>query len=70
MAFTLSLDEFIVTDFTYSARAVTLPVKVYNMVKVAPIAKLNAISTLFIGSTAVLVLAAEWVRRAAVQRPA
>ena len=65
MAFTLSLDEFIVTYFTYSAAATTLPVKIYGMIKPGLKPTVNALSTLLIVATAVLVLAAEWARRLA-----
>jgi len=65
MAFTLSLDEFIVTYFTYSAAATTLPVKIYSMIKPGLKPTVNALSTLLIVATAVLVLAAEWARRLA-----
>ena len=33
MAFTLSVDEFVVTYFTYSAASITLPVKIYGLIK-------------------------------------
>ncbi len=54
MAFTLSIDEFVVTYFTYSAASVTLP-------GLNP--TVNALSTLLIVATVVLALAAAAVRR-------
>ena len=35
MAFTISLDDFIVTFFTGSPGSTTLPLKVYSMIKSA-----------------------------------
>jgi spermidine/putrescine transport system permease protein len=66
MSFTLSLDELIVTYFTTGPQSVTLPIKVFGMAKVGLDPRLNAISTIFIVSTAVLVIAAEWLRRSAI----
>lgn len=59
LAFTLSLDEFIVTYFTYSADSITLPVQIYGMVKPGLKPTINAVSTLFIIGTVLTVLAAD-----------
>jgi len=59
MAFTLSFDEYIVTVFTSGADSQTLPLKVYGMVRVGLNPQLNALSSLFIGATAVLVIASQ-----------
>ena len=59
MAFTLSFDEYIVTVFTSGADSQTLPLKVYGMVRVGLNPQLNALSTLFIGATALLVIASQ-----------
>jgi spermidine/putrescine transport system permease protein len=66
MAFTLSMDELIVTYFTYGPGAMTLPVKMYGMARVGMSPSLNAISTVLIVVTAVLMSAADFVRRRAV----
>jgi spermidine/putrescine transport system permease protein len=63
MAFTLSLDELIVTYFVKSPASETLPVKVYGMAKVGLNPMLNAISAIFIVATIVLVIAANWITR-------
>ena len=57
MSFTLSFDEYIVTIFTSGADSQTLPLKVYGMVRVGLNPQLNALSTLFIAATALLVIA-------------
>jgi spermidine/putrescine transport system permease protein len=59
MAFTLSFDEYIVTIFTSGAESQTLPLKVYGMVRVGLNPQLNALSTLFIGITALLVVGSQ-----------
>lgn len=63
MAFTLSLDELIVTYFTASARTRTLPLEIFGRVKKGLDPTLNAISTVFIASTVVLVIATEILKR-------
>lgn len=63
MSFTLSMDEYLVTVFTYSADAATLPIKVYGMVKKGLDPQLNALSTLFIAGTALLVILSEILRK-------
>ena len=63
MAFTLSIDEFVVTYFTTSAASETLPVKIYGMVKSEVDPSVNALSTLLIVATIVLAIAADLVFR-------
>jgi spermidine/putrescine transport system permease protein len=57
MSFALSLDELIVTYFTASASTRTLPIEIFGRVKKGLDPTLNAISTMFILMTALLVLA-------------
>jgi spermidine/putrescine transport system permease protein len=63
MSFTLSLDELIVTYFTASAGTRTLPLEIFGRVKKGLDPTLNAISTVFILSTVVLVMATEILKR-------
>jgi spermidine/putrescine transport system permease protein len=63
MSFTLSFDEYIVTIFTSGAESQTLPLKVYGMVRVGLNPQLNALSALFIGITAVLVIGSQLFTR-------
>ena len=63
MSFTLSLDEYIVSVFTTSPQSQTLPLKVYGMAKVGLNPQLNALSTIFVIATVVLVLLSELLTR-------
>jgi len=63
MAFTLSMDELIVTYFTTGPQSITLPIKIFGMAKVGLNPMLNAVSALFIVGTALLIAAAEYLRR-------
>jgi spermidine/putrescine transport system permease protein len=64
MAFTLSMDEVIVTVFTTGSESRTLPLVMYDRVKKGLDPSLNAVSTLFILATIFLVLVSEWLKRA------
>ncbi len=63
MAFTLSLDELIVTYFTASAATRTLPLEIFGRIKKGLDPTLNAVSTVFLVATFVLVIATELLRR-------
>src|SRR5262245_40941618 len=63
MAFTLSLDELIVTYFTASAGMRTLPLEIFGRVKKGLDPSLNAISTLFIVFTLLVLAATSALRR-------
>lgn len=59
LAFALSMDEFIVTSFTASPQAYTLPMRIYGRAKRGLDPSLNAVSAMFVLFTTLLVLAAE-----------
>ena len=63
LAFTLSVDEVIVTLFTTSPGSATLPVRIFGMAKVGLNPMLNAISTLFIVLTVTIVLVSERLQK-------
>jgi spermidine/putrescine transport system permease protein len=63
MSLTLSLDELIVTYFTASAATRTLPLEIFGRIKKGLDPTLNAVSTVFIAATAVVVVAMELLRR-------
>lgn len=58
MAFTLSIDDFVITFFTAGANSSTLPLQIYSMIKIAVTPEVNAISTLLMGLTLVLIVIA------------
>jgi spermidine/putrescine transport system permease protein len=61
MAFSLSLDEYIVSVFTSGAQSQTLPLKVYGMAKVGLNPQLNALSTIFIAATIAFALGSHFL---------
>jgi spermidine/putrescine transport system permease protein len=54
LAFTLSLDDFVITFFTSGPDTLTFPVKVYSMVRFSVTPEVNAASTLLILITVIL----------------
>jgi len=58
LAFTLSLDDFVITFFTAGPDTVTFPVKVYSMVRFSVTPEVNAASTVLIVLTVLLTAAA------------
>ncbi|MDU8943662.1 ABC transporter permease [Ovoidimarina sediminis] len=54
LAFTLSLDDFVITFFTSGPDTVTFPVKVYSMVRFSVTPEINAASTVLILITLIL----------------
>lgn len=58
MAFTLSIDDFVITFFTAGPDSLTLPLVIYTMVKITVTPEINAISTLLMALTLVLILIA------------
>lgn len=56
LAFTLSMDDFVITFFTSGAGFNTLPVRVFGMVKTGVTPKINALSTLMVSVSILLIL--------------
>lgn len=54
LAFTLSLDDFVITFFTSGPNTITFPVKVYSMVRFSVTPEVNAASALLIALTVIL----------------
>lgn len=63
LAFTLSLDDFVITFFTTGVGATTLPLYVYGMIKFAVTPAVNAISTLILLASLLLVASSLTMQR-------
>ena len=63
LAFTLSLDDFVVTFFTSGPGSTTLPLRIYSMVKTGVTPEINALSTLMLLASMVLVLTSLAIQR-------
>lgn len=62
LAFTLSLDDFVITFFTSGPDTVTFPIKVYSMVRFSVTPEVNAASTVLIAITIVFTAVAMWLQ--------
>lgn len=62
LAFTLSLDDFVITFFTSGPDTVTFPVKVYSMVRFSVTPEVNAASAVLILITVLLTTTALWIQ--------
>ena len=58
MAFTLSIDDFVITFFTAGVGVQTLPLRIYSMIKVAVTPEVNAVSTCLMALTLSVILLA------------
>ncbi len=63
LAFTLSLDDFVITFFTNGPGTTTLPVQVYGMIKTGITPEINALSALMLLASIVLVVASLGLQR-------
>jgi spermidine/putrescine transport system permease protein len=61
MAFTLSIDDFVITFFTAGAGTSTLPLQIYSMIKISVTPEVNAVSTLLMLLTLAMIVAASKV---------
>ena len=63
LSFTLSLDDVIVSSFVTGPSYEVLPLKIYSMVKVGVSPEVNALATLMLGLSLVLVIVAQLLLR-------
>ena len=63
LAFTLSLDDLVISSFTTGPGATTLPMKIYSDVRLGVKPEINAVSTILIGVVTLGVIAASYLTR-------
>ncbi len=59
LAFTVSIDDYVITSFVAGVGATTLPLQIYSMLKVGVTPEVNAVSTLLLAVTIALILIAQ-----------
>src|SRR3954469_10330511 len=64
LAFTMSFDDFVITSFVSGPGSSTLPIVVYSMVRKNVEPSINAISTIILLATAILIYLADRLARA------
>ena len=67
LAFTLSLDDFVITFFMSGPETTTVPIKIYSMVRFSVTPEVNAASTILLLITIALAAIAIWIQRSWVQ---
>lgn len=65
LAFTLSLDDFVITFFTTGPGTTTLPIQVYGMIKTGVTPEINALSALMLMASVALVVGSLLLQRRA-----
>lgn len=63
LAFTLSVDDFVVTFFVAGPGSTTLPLRIYSMIKFGAPPMINALSTLLLAVTVATILASQRLSR-------
>jgi len=63
LVFAISIDDFVITSFVSGVGQTTLPVQIYSMVKSGLSPEINAISTVLLVATALLLFAAQRLER-------
>jgi spermidine/putrescine transport system permease protein len=59
LCFTISIDDYVITSFVAGVGATTLPLQIYSMLKVGVTPEVNAVSTLLLVVTVVLIVIAQ-----------
>ena len=68
LSFTISIDDYVITSFVAGVGATTLPLQIYSMLKVGVTPEVNAVSTLLLAVTIVLILIAQRLQQAPLER--
>lgn len=63
LAFTLSIDDYIVSSFVAGVGSTTLPLQIYSMVKTRVTPEINAVSTLLLIPTILLIIISDRLQR-------
>lgn len=63
LAFTLSLDDLILTQFVAGAQSQTLPMRVYSSVRLGVDPQINVLATIIVGLAAILLALSGWLTR-------
>src|SRR5262245_57878069 len=63
LVFALSIDDYVITSFVAGVGSTTLPIQIYSMVKSGITPEINAVSTLLLAATSLLLLASYLLER-------
>ncbi|WP_428674887.1 ABC transporter permease [Roseibium sp.] len=65
LAFTLSVDEFIIAFFTAGAgrSSITLPIQIYSMIRFGITPEINALATIVMAVSTIVLLLSQWLNK-------
>lgn len=63
LAFTISLDDFVLASFLSGPGSTTLPMRIYAQVRLGVTPEVNAVSTLLLAFVGVILLGGAWIAR-------
>jgi spermidine/putrescine transport system permease protein len=63
LVFTISIDDYVVTSFVAGVGATTLPLQIYSMLRVGVTPEVNAVSTLLLLFTVVLIVVSQRLQK-------
>jgi len=69
LVFTISLDDYLITSFVAGKGATTLPLVIYSMVKTGVTPAINAVSSVLLVATILLVYLSQRIQRGAPSKP-
>ena len=64
LVFTLSIDDYVITSFVAGVGSTTLPLQIYSMIKVGVTPEVNAVSTLLLLMTIIMIVFAQRLQHA------
>ena len=70
LAFTLSLDDLVISSFTSGPSSTTLPIKIFSAVRLGVNPEINALSTIMIGIVSVAVITVSLLSKRQIARRA
>ena len=59
LVFTISIDDYVITSFVAGVGATTLPMQIYSMIKTNVTPEVNAVSTLLLVFTVIMIAVAQ-----------
>lgn len=69
LVFTISIDDYVITSFVAGVGATTLPLQIYSMVKVGVTPEVNAVSTLLLLVTVLMIVFAQRLQQPSKEKP-
>ncbi len=65
LVFALSIDDYVITSFVAGVGSTTLPLQIYSMVRSGVSPEINAVSTILLVATSLLLFASWWIEQGA-----